>query len=50
MELLLGAGNNHKKKVTFSEIPEEWVELVTLDMDESIDCDVHHDLNNIRWV
>lgn len=45
MELLLGAGNNHKKKITFKEIPSEWAELVTLDIDESIDCHVHHDLN-----
>jgi SAM-dependent methyltransferase len=46
MELLIGCGNDRKKKVTFKEIPDEWSnELVTLDIDESIDCDVHHDLN-----
>lgn len=46
MELLIGAGNSRKKKITFKEIPSEWSgELVTLDIDESIECDVHHDLN-----
>lgn len=45
MELLIGCGNNRKKKLTFEEIPNEWVELVTLDVDESIECDVHHDLS-----
>jgi len=46
MELLIGCGNDRKKKVTFKEIPDEWSkDLVTLDIDESIDCNVYHDLN-----
>jgi SAM-dependent methyltransferase len=46
MELLLGCGNNRTKKVSFKGIPSEWSgELVTLDIDESIDCNFHHDLN-----
>lgn len=50
MELLIGAGNNREKKITFSDIPAEWSgELVTLDIDESIDCDVHHDLNILPY-
>jgi len=47
MELLIGCGNDRKKKVTFKEIPEEWTQLTTLDIDPTIDCDVHHDLNNL---
>lgn len=45
MELLLGCGNNRDKKITFPEIPDEWTELVTLDIDESTNPDVIHDLN-----
>ena len=36
MELLVGAGTNHKKRVTFEAIPDDWTELVTLDMDEKL--------------
>lgn len=45
MELLVGCGNDHRKKVTFPEVPSEWCQLVTLDVDDGIECDVHHDLN-----
>jgi len=45
MELLIGAGNDRKKKVTVEGMPDEWAELVTLDIDEELDVDVHHDLN-----
>lgn len=46
MELLIGAGNNKKKKVTFPEIPEDWCQLTTLDIDPSTNPDVVHDLND----
>jgi len=50
MELLIGCGNNLKKKVTFNEIPLEWSgELITLDNDPTVDCDVRHDLNQIPY-
>ena len=49
MELLLGSGTNLAKQVTFGEIPKEWVELVTLDHDESFSPHVVHDLNNIPY-
>lgn len=48
MELLLGAGNSRKKKVTFKEIPDDWTELVTLDMDPDTNPTVVHDLNDIK--
>ena len=47
MELLVGSGNDRKKKVTFKEIPSEWTELITLDIDPSTNPDVTHDLNNL---
>lgn len=47
MELLIGAGNSREKKVTFPEIPKEWAELVTLDIDEGTSPSVVHDLNDL---
>ena len=54
MELLIGCGNDIRKKVFFKEIPKDWVELVTLDWDESLPrCGspnhVVHDLNNLPY-
>jgi SAM-dependent methyltransferase len=49
MELLLGCGNNLKKKVTFPEVPPHWVELVTLDMDPSVKPMVLHDLSQVPY-
>ena len=49
MELLCGAGNNWEKKIKFPEVPDQWVELVTLDIDENIEAHVHHDLNDIPY-
>jgi SAM-dependent methyltransferase len=49
MELLIGAGNDRSKKVTFNGIPEQWCELVTLDNNPSLDVHYHHDLNNIPY-
>jgi len=47
MELLIGAGNNKEKKVTFKEIPEDWIELITLDIDPTTNPMVLHDLTNL---
>jgi SAM-dependent methyltransferase len=47
MELLIGSGNNRKKKLTFEGIPESWTELVTLDMDSDSYPDIVHDLNDL---
>lgn len=50
MELLIGCGNDRRKKVTFPEVPNEWSgELVTLDVDESCNPNVVHDLNIIPY-
>ena len=49
MELLIGSGRNTKKKITFPEIPSEWIELVTLDYDHELKPSVVHDLNNIPY-
>lgn len=45
MELLIGCGNSREKKVSFSKIPSQWIELVTLDIDCSCKPDIEHDLN-----
>ena len=47
MELLLGAGNSRDKRIRFSGVPDTWTELVTLDVDESLAVNVHHDLRNL---
>lgn len=47
MELLVGCGNNRDKKITFAEIPEGWIELVTLDIDPDTSPSVVHDLENL---
>lgn len=49
MELLIGSGHSRKKKITFPEIPVEWSELVTLDIDSAVGPDIVHDLNNIPY-
>lgn len=45
MELLLGCGTNWKKKITWPGVPADWVELVTLDWDETLNPHIVHDLN-----
>jgi SAM-dependent methyltransferase len=45
-ELLLGCGANRNKKVRFEEIPQDWTDLTTLDIDPSVKPDVSWDLNN----
>jgi len=47
MELLVGCGNRRGKNVTFEKIPENWIELVTLDVDPGVNPDVVHDLENL---
>lgn len=47
MELLIGAGNNRDKKVTFVGVPKNWVELVTLDIDSNCEPDIVHDLEDL---
>lgn len=46
MELLLGCGNDRRKKITINNVMKaEWDELVTLDIDPECKPDVVHDLN-----
>lgn len=47
MELLLGCGNQRKKQVLIEQIPENWIELVTLDIDEGVSPSVVHDLEDL---
>lgn len=47
MELMLGVGNSTDKRVTVSEMPAEWTELVTLDVDPGVRPSVVHDLTDL---
>lgn len=47
MELLIGCGHDRRKKVGFEGIPKDWVELVTLDIDEDCNPSVVHDLEDL---
>ena len=47
MELLIGCGNRKNKQITFEEIPEQWIELTTLDIDPETHPDVVHDLEDL---
>ena len=49
MELLIGCGHSREKRVKFPEIPEEWAELVTLDIDESVEPHVLHNLDMLPY-
>lgn len=49
MELLIGCGNNLKKKIQFKEIDPGWSELVTLDIDPGASPDIVHDLNVLPY-
>jgi SAM-dependent methyltransferase len=44
-ELLVGAGKRHEKRLCLQGLPEQWTELITLDMNPDLDPDVVHDLN-----
>lgn len=48
-ELLVGAGTDHRKKVTFAEVPDDWTHLTTLDIDAGVKPDVVHDLNVLPY-
>jgi SAM-dependent methyltransferase len=48
-ELLIGCGNDRKKKVHFEGIESEWRKLTTLDIDPSTKPDVVHDLNVLPY-
>jgi len=47
MELLIGCGNQRKKQVTIPDIPTQWTDLVTLDIDEDCNPTYCHDLENL---
>lgn len=44
-ELLLGCGNDLRKKTKWEGCPEQWTDLTTLDIDPAVNPDVVHDLN-----
>jgi SAM-dependent methyltransferase len=48
-ELLVGCGNSREKRIRFTGIPKDWVDLVTLDFAESVKPDVVHDLNVLPY-
>lgn len=48
-ELLIGAGANKAKTVTFEGIPSEWQGLTTLDMSAELSPDVVHDLDVLPY-
>ena len=47
MELLIGCGNAREKRIGFEEVPENWTELVTLDIDPDCGADIIHDLEDL---
>ena len=47
VELLLGCGNSRKKQLNMPDNPEEWRDLVTLDIDPAAEPDVQWDLNHL---
>ncbi len=48
-ELLIGCGNSRKKSITFPEIPADFENLTTLDIDPNCKPDVLHDLNVLPY-
>jgi len=48
-ELLIGCGNNRKKRVHRKEDSDEWKDLVTLDIDPGTNPDYVHDLNVLPY-
>ena len=46
-ELLIGCGNRREKEINFKEVPDDWVELITLDEDINCKPDVVHDLESL---
>lgn len=43
-ELLIGCGHNHSKRV-YTDGKDQWSDLVTLDVNQTVEPDVVHDLN-----
>jgi SAM-dependent methyltransferase len=48
-ELLIGCGNDRRKKVTIPSRPQDWTNLTTLDIDPSTKPDIVHDLNVLPY-
>ena len=46
-ELLIGCGNNRRKKLTLTEF--EWDDLTTIDHDPNCGADILHDLDETPW-
>lgn len=49
MELLAGAGRNHKKRLSWDGLPEDWTQLVTLDINPDHKPDVLWDLTELQY-
>jgi len=47
MELLIGCGNRREKIITFPEIPTQWTELLTMDIDAECKPTYCHDLEDL---
>ena len=48
-ELLIGCGNDRRKKVTWGDVSKEWTKLVTVDCDPSVKPDIVHDLDVLPY-
>lgn len=48
-ELLIGCGNSRKKVISFKEIPADWTDLTTLDIDPGVKPDVVHNLDVLPY-
>jgi SAM-dependent methyltransferase len=48
-ELLIGCGNDLRKKMSFEGIPKDWNDLVTLDIDPGVKPSVVHNLNVLPY-
>ena len=48
-QLLLGCGNSRRKYVRITDSPEAFEDLITVDIDESCQPDIVHDLNETPW-
>lgn len=48
-ELLIGCGNDLRKKMSFEGIPSDWTDLTTLDVDPDVKPNVVHDLNVLPY-
>jgi len=48
-ELLIGCGNDNRKKIYFSDEDRDWENLTTLDIDPNCGADVIHNLEETPW-